>query len=217
MKNWMKLVLMALVMTASACTVYEGNGNVVEETRELGHDVSDLRVDGVRVEVQVDPRHEGRPQVTIRADENLMTRVRTDVSGRALRIHEDGWLEPTRPIRATVKVRSLDELRVESGEVYTDVRDLRRLTIEASGDGHAYVSGEVKTLELRGRGSAQVDARDLRAWVVRADLSDGVEAEVCAEDTLDTVQRGNSELHSYCRPFSIIEDLSDEARVVHHR
>ncbi len=217
MTRWMKLAPLALLMMASACTVYEGNGNIVEEKRELSRDVSDLRVDGVRVEIEVDPHHTGRPEVTVRADENLLSRVRTDVTGRALTISEDGWLEPTAPIRARVRVRSLDEVRADGGEVYTEVSGLRRLTVEASGNANIYLAGDVKTLELRGSGSGRVDAKDLSAWVARIDLRDGSSAEVCVEDTLDTAQRDNSELHTWCTPFSITEDLSDSAAVYHHR
>ena len=220
MTNWMRLLpSLALVapMLLGACTVYEGNGNIVEETRALPRSPDTLRVDDLKVKIEIDPALEGPPQIVLTGDENLLSHVSTQLEGRRLVIEEDAWLDPTVPLTARLRVRDLAQITADGGELHAVVRRGRRLRVKAGGDAFVYLSGDVRTLELNADSSASVDARDLSAWVGHVNLRDRARAEVCTEDTLTTEQTGYSELHSYCRPYDVVEDLQDEARVYYHR
>ena len=201
------------MLTSSACTIIDGNGVVVEETRELPS-FSEVDLSGqMRLNISVDPATETPFALEIHGEENLMPYIRTRFDGRRLVIDETEWLSPSRPIHGTLTVPSLRGIEVgSSSSVSVSGIDQRTFRIASNG-GQVHVAGQVDELSVLASGSSDVDALELVTWRAHADLTDNSSVRLCVEDTLEASASGHSDLRFACRPFHIFEDVRESGSV----
>ncbi len=208
------LILAVFALTASACTIIDGNGVLVEERRPLSA-FSEVAADGpIQIDIQVDPDAQTPFAIALSGDENLMPYVATRLEGHRLIIEETEWLSPAQPLRATLTVPRLRGIDV-SDSASIIVRGVHRDTLRVRAAGHSRVvlQGEVESLSIASSGSAHIDALDLVAWSAHVDLVDNASVEVCVEETLEISASGFSTLTFACNPFHVIEDTADNAHV----
>src|ERR1051326_6529416 len=89
----------AVVIGLAACRWHaiRGNGHIVTDQRPVG-DFSELEAGGM---AQIDWRS-GPPSLSITTDENLLSHVRTETSGKKLRIRSEGNMWTTHGIKVSI-------------------------------------------------------------------------------------------------------------------
>lgn len=137
----------------------EGNGYRVTETRDLDS-FEEIQING---EFEVDIDTGSIPSVEIKADENLVDIIATNVSGSKLIIESRNGtcLNPSYPIEITVTIPNVTKIYLNgSGYVYCykmDVDDLQAILV-GSGQVDLYQINCVNVVvELEGTGTMNID------------------------------------------------------------
>ncbi len=228
------LVLAAAAVLAPACTEHDvvvnppsftppanivGNGNVVEQTRTVGS-FDRITVTGVG---NLEIRQGAREELRVRAEENLLEHVKTDVNAGELLIWVPGGtsLRTTQPIeyhitvtdlrRVTVTgvgqvrassldVGSLALMRTGVGSFRFDDLRASQLTVDAGGVGEFRLSGSVQTQTVTLRGIHDYLAGNLLSHEADVRVSDRGSATLRVRDRLDATITGSGSIYYYGDP-----------------
>lgn len=181
-----------LVLTLAGC----GGGPRVSETRAVD------RYDRIEVDDQANVVIEigTPPEVVVNAGEDVIERVKTDVSDGVLKVHIDHegitiGHDPAEDSDVSVRVASLEGLEV-AGSGDASVTGLRAGTFDAriAGSGNLEASGRAGLLDLEvdGSGDADLDRLEVRNATVNADGSGN--ADVFVTGTLDVEVEGSADV-----------------------
>lgn len=207
----------AVLLTLSSCVIggwdqgISGNGNVVEETRDLSG------FTGVHVSSGIDVwLSEGNSfGVTVEADENLQEVILTEMNGNLLVVKTDRVnIRNAKSKKVHVTLPKLSELKISSagdcvGQTTFDCDELN-LSISSAGDlsleveagkidldisssGDARISGSADILNVNLSSAGDLHAFDLIAGRVDVDVSSAGDARVHAteEITMNASSAGN--------------------------
>ena len=166
-----------------------GSGIPASESRELPRfDCVELAGSN-NVTIQVG----GGQSVVVHADDNLVDRVTTHVSGGRLVIGNAGGNFTTqRPMLVEITVPAVNELALSgSGTIAAADVDATALAITLSGSGLVNASGSVDRLDVSLDGSADVQLQDLVARDVRAVVNGTGRVHVHATESLDASVPGS--------------------------
>jgi hypothetical protein len=202
-----------LLLLLSGCAL-RGSGTPATEARELdSFETIDLG-GAFDLVVHVDPAATQKVEVT--ADDNLLEKVETSVSGGELDIgfEEVSFIRPKTPIRVEVWVPSLLAIDA-SGAADIDVEGLHgeRFTLELSGASDSTLRGAVDRFEVEISGAGDLDARHLKAKTVTLELSGAGEAELFASESLDVEISGAGEVTYFGNPTSVSQEVSGAGSV----
>ena len=230
MRKAASILLVIMSLALSSCYIdgwdhgISGNGNVVEETR----DVSGFS--GVHVSTGIDVYlSEGKDfEVRVEADENLMEVILTELKGDMLVIKTDRVnIRRAKAKRVHVILPELSELKISSagdcvGTALLTCDDLRlgissagdldlevkanRIYLDISSSGDARISGETDELDISLSSAGDLHAFDLIAKKVEVDVSSAGDARVHATEEIS--MNASSAGNIYYR---------GDAKVVHSR
>jgi hypothetical protein len=219
MKTQSALALLAAALLAAACSdsysvkgpgpgVVHGNGVVVEESRAVSG-CTRITLGGVGT---LYVRQGAREELRVRAEENLLEYLRTDVRADELLIWKDGvTLANTAPIEYHLTVASLKrvaltgaggirgtnldtgplELRLAgAGSIELVNLNAPRLDVEVTGVGDVIVSGSADEQTIRSRGLGNYNGRDLASAVAEVWITYAGSATVRVRDHLRVTIRG---------------------------
>jgi hypothetical protein len=218
------LLAAGAVLFATACddhdTVFDplpdvvhGDGNVVEESRPVGGfssvdhgGVGDLYI-----------QSGAREQLRVRAEENLLEYLMTEVQAGELVIWKKGvTLFNTRPIEYDLTVGNLDRVALTgAGQIHASNLDTGPLEVELSGTGDiefvdlnapsldvetsgvgdVAVSGSVHTQTIRLGGMSNYDGRDLTSSMAEVLIAYGGSATLRVQDHLTVTIRGSGNVY----------------------
>ena len=191
----------ALLLTCSSCIVaigawddasrpnLRGSGVRVAEDRDVA-EFDRLSVGGW-FEVVV---HVGEPRrVRLRADDNLLPHVRTQVRDGRLEVRvKDVRPRVDEALSLEVWTPALRELDLAGSVEFTVTGlDEERLELDVSGSCSGDAAGRVGTLEVDASGSARLDLSRLVAQEVDLDASGSAHVQVHAERSLDVDASGS--------------------------
>jgi hypothetical protein len=163
-------VLMLAVLTS--CTIgpqeiITGSGNVIEENRNLSG-FTGIELGGVGMLVLT---QDGTESVVIEGEDNILARIRTDVSGNTLRIRgEDNvGFNPTKDLIYRINVSEIERV-VMSGAGSVQAGDVRAesLTLESSGAGNVNIeklTAEELKVTMSGVGNVMIGGSATRQEV----------------------------------------------------
>jgi hypothetical protein len=206
------IVLIATVTMLVACSVTTGSGNVVSESRNVsGFTKIDLSGAG---EVTIDQN--GTEALTIEAEDNLMSKVTSEVVDGTLRLGEKSNLtiNVTKPVKYQVSVKDLSGLMISgSGTVTTAKITAPRLAVDISGSGKVTVGGTVENQDLAISGSGDYQAKDLQTKITTVKIAGSGDATVTVSDSLDIQMSGSGKLTYYGNPPKVNQQISGSGRV----
>jgi hypothetical protein len=154
-----------------------GSGKVETEERKATGFRGVSAAQGVQVVVEVADAE----AVTVEADDNLLGLIKTDVSGRTLRVRVTGSLETSNPLRVKVKARALESLEASSGaSVRAAKLDGGALKVEVSSGAKVTAAGSVERLSVQASSGASFDGAKLSSDRASVDASSGAAATVRA-------------------------------------
>jgi hypothetical protein len=177
----------------------EGSGHVVSQARDVG-DFDAIRLEGV---ADIHIRKGDRIEVEVKAEDNLIDLVETDVRHRELVVRQDDdvTMNTEEGIHVYVTMPRLVELDVRGvGGVDAEDLDEDRLDIDVQGVGSVVLSGKVKRVDLNVEGVGNVDLSDLIAQEARVRHSGVGNVDVYAEKDLDVRASGVGEVRYHGNP-----------------
>jgi hypothetical protein len=228
-QNKILLVILVLAMSSLACGItingwdvgsVDGSGVVVtEERRVSGFNRIDMAGIGYLVIEFGDEE-----ALTVEAEDNIIDRIETTVSGQKLNISFDGSYnyQPTEPIKFYLTVVELEKIEVSGlGDVELPEIEATEFSIEISGGGDVEIDRlDAKLLEVNisGLGNLEVDggtvvrqyisisgggnykARRLESQDAEVDISGLGNATLRVSDTLDVEIGGGGNVEYYGNP-----------------
>ena len=180
-------------------TVIIGSGNIASQSRAVS-DFSKVALSGVgRLEIQ----HSGTESLTVRADDNLLEYMRSEVRNGVLILGNDPGvnLKSDNDIVYILTVSELDSLTV-AGVTWTDVRgiDTELFTVNVSGVAIVKAKGSADRQRVIVTGVAIYDAAGLDSRIVNIDVSGVSGATVKASEQLNGSVKGLSTLEYIGNP-----------------
>lgn len=200
--------LAVLVQLVVGCE--RGSGTPAQQERDV-RGFTRVDVGGAfEVDIEVGPAF----RVVVHADDNLVDRVITEVDGDTLEIHLPGSVSTKAPLRAEISMPSLAGVDV-SGATKADIDGVtaEELELEASGASHIVARGKAGKLDAEASGATQLDTRELKAAIVRIDVSGASKAEVTATEALDADASGSSTIRYFGAPASVRTDTSGASTI----
>lgn len=167
-----------------------GSGAVKTETRDAAG-FSEIWLAGTG-EVLVEQT--GTESLTVEAEDNLLPLLEARVRGPRLTLgtKQNVSINPTRPIRYRVTVKSLAALGVSgSGKFRVEGVDTKQLTADIAGSGSAILSGKADDVRLRVSGSGDHDASRLTSKTAKVEISGSGRATVNAADRVEAHVSGS--------------------------
>ena len=214
LSSYLIAFLACFVLSQTACTRMQqvrGDRNVMSEQR----DVSSF--DAIQVEGALDVYlTQGEQEtITVKADENLLDVIRTEVSGGTLRIYPEKNIKNAKSTQVYVTLNTLRDLAISgasdvesegvimaeelvltvsgASDVVLEIR-AESLVSKFSGACDANLSGEVVSLTISASGACDVAAYDLVAQDCQVTSSGASNVDVHATQTLDAVASGSSDI-----------------------
>lgn len=230
-----KRILFAIGLTAlllSGCAV--GSRRIVTEDRRVsGFDRIEFSTIG-----ELTIRQGDRESLTIKAESNVMRRIKTEVRGGTLTIDMKSvfpwWgVVPTRRITYDLTVEDLtavdlsgvggiyagaidtDQLDVNmsgAGEVIIRALDAEALVVEHTGVGKCELAGEVIRQEIVLTGAGVYDGADLKSETAEVEVTGVGKATVWASERLDIKLSGAGSVGYYGNP-RVTEDITGVGKV----
>jgi hypothetical protein len=182
-------MLLGACSTSGGILGTRGDGAVKSETRQSAA-FKHLEVDGgIRVAVRIGP---AQPLI-IRAQENIIGLIATEVSGDTLRIHSTQLYSTNEAVEVTIVTPTLDGIKMNGGS-HGQIDGLAADRFDADLSGGAIISatGEAGAVGLDLSGGSRAEFADLKAKTVRVDLSGGSNATVRASDQVDGSASGGA-------------------------
>jgi hypothetical protein len=151
----------------------------------------------------------------VRADDNLIGHVRTDVRDGVLVVSERGSFATSFPLAVEVTVPNLDSARLlGSGAISVDGVHARRFTAELPGSGMLTVSGTADELDASLAGSGNMQLGDLTARFVTATVAGSGRLEVHATHALDASIPGSGGIFYSGRPKTLKQTVSGSGTIL---
>lgn len=204
--------MVAILLALSACSVVNGSGHVATETRQVsGFTGITLAGSGEVTITQGDTE-----SLTIEADDNLLPKLTSEVSGSMLTL--DTKLGTTvrslNPIRYRVTVKNLATLSLSgSGSVNAQNLKLRVLETDISGSGRVNLSGSAEELDIEISGSGRYEATELPSQKVIAEISGSGSAVVTVSGELHADISGSGNI-TYSGEPTVDSSVSGSGKVI---
>ena len=173
----------------SAGSATEGSGVSATQSREVAAFQSIDLAGSNNVVIRVGERQ----SVVVKADDNLLDRVTTEVqSGRLVIANTPGSFTTKSPMRVEIDVPALDALTLSgSGNIVVSGVEAKRLAVSLPGSGTLAGNGTATRLDVTVGGSGMVQLTRLVASDVRADVSGSGSIFVTATKRLDASVSGS--------------------------
>ena len=190
--------------------VIVGSGNLASETRPVG------AFTGVVLDLpaSVDVRVGDAPAVTLRADENLLGAITTDVVDGALVIGSSSSFSTESEISLEVVTPSLNRVEVRgSGSVGATGVAGPSLDVSVRGSGSVEASGSVERLSVTSAGSGTVKLFDLSTDEADVNVNGSGDVEVTVLRSLQAKVTGSGTVVYGGNPSEVVTDIEGSGSI----
>ena len=184
-----KIIIIALLITASINAQIKGNKNI--ETRTF----SIVNVEQIKVNLyaKITIDYAAKEMMSITADSNLFDNIDTEVLEGKLHLNQLKWIQPSQKINITIGAPNLRRVETGTHETLQLINvDSDHLNVMAP-IGHVIVSGNVKQFNI-GIENGKIDASKLIAENVRANIWGNGKAKVYAENEIYSIIKNDGRL-----------------------
>jgi hypothetical protein len=187
-----------------------GSGNMKTEKREVAP-FKAVEIGGAsEIEITV-----GAAQsLEISIDDNIISSVKTTVSGDTLKIEREGKFSNSKSLKVRITVPELTGADI-SGASTANIKNVKadKLTLEASGASRITIEGEAKDLTAEANGASTIIADNLRTEKTKVEASGASKVSVFATESLDAIASGASGVVYAGNPKSLNKDASGASSV----
>jgi hypothetical protein len=205
------LVINWEMFESSSTNAVQGSGVAAAETREVPSFTGVELAAGNNVIVRVG----GERSVVVRGDDNLLSRITTQVEDRDLVIGQTpGSLETKSPTRVEVNVPMLDDLTLTgSGILAVTGIEAVNVTLTLSGSGIVRASGTATQLDIDLAGSGEAELRELVARDVNAVVSGSGLLLITATERLDAAVPGSGAILYSGNPADVTTSITGNGAI----
>lgn len=152
--------------------------------------------------------------VEVQADDNLLTNIKTDVSGDTLKIYSEDRISPKTKINIKISMPAIEGLDVSgaSSGVVSSAKT-GSLSLTASGASNIKIDGQAKDLKADASGASTIEAENLRVENAEVEASGASKATVAATNDLDVNASGASKITYIGEPKNIKQNSSGASSV----
>ena len=180
----------------------KGNGNFVSEMRELS------KFKAIEIAIGYDKilmNCGQEPSIHISGDENILPLITTRISKGILRIESDSTFETKADSEIIINVKSLKEFTFDGvGETVIQNVNSEKFTCNINGVGSCELNGKVESFYVSVNGVGSVNARQLIADDVVANLNGVGSVKLYAKNSLDASVNGIGGLTYFGNPTELI-------------
>lgn len=199
------LVVFCLSLVSCKLTGIKGNGDQVNETREVD-DFNKVDVSG-NFEVELNVGTETNLEII--AESNLMKYIRTKVKHNTLFISSRENLRPKKELRIMVSVPMLKGIECSgANEIYANGIDSDIFNIDLSGAGSIEITGHTNSLYIDVSGAADLSAKRLITENVDIDVSGAANAQIYAINSVEAEVSGAGYIELYGDAKDVKMDVS---------
>lgn len=165
------------VLALVSCKGEKGSGSEKSDVRQVAEFDEIAATTGIEVTVET-----GAPaSVEVKGDDNLLPHLKTEVSGKRLKVGFDTNVQPTAPLRVKIVMPSVKAIDVSSGAVLkASGLKAEGLEIDAASGANVELKGTAKKLDIEAGAGAHVNAEGLASESVEAKCTAGAEVTVTA-------------------------------------
>jgi Putative auto-transporter adhesin, head GIN domain len=207
------LILAVIALSLTACSLTTGSGQMSSESRPVsGFTKVELNGNG-----ELTIEQTGTESLTVSAEENLLPRVSSEVSGDTLvlELKTIAKIFPTKPIKYALTVKDLTGLEVSgSGSVSVSKLASSSLSTKISGSGNISANGTADDQDLDISGSGRYQAQQLVGKTVKVTISGSGSADVHATEVLDIQMSGSGALTYTGNPPQVTQEISGSGKVI---
>lgn len=225
------ILLLAVMAIFTSCQeTIQGNGKVVEETREAAPFHS-LNISGA-FNVHIIP--DNYSSIKVKADENLLEHIETYVNDGVLNIKSEANFDRYRALDLSITMDQFERLEASgacdirnegvlegekvkldfSGAVESELSiNAEELEGEFSGACEAMLKGNAERLEIETSGAVEINAEDFKTQSCRLDMSGAGKATVFVTQKLDIKVSGAAEVNYRGNPSEVKQDISGAANI----
>jgi Putative auto-transporter adhesin, head GIN domain len=206
------LALLTVVLLLAACSVTQGSGQLATESRQVSG-FTEVELTGFG---ELTIEQTGTESLTISAEDNLLPRLTSEVSGDTLVLGEkpNTTIRTTKPITYSLTVKDLTGLAISgSGNISVPKLTATALSTKISGSGTITVNGTAVDQDLEISGSGRYQAEQLTSKTVKAQISGSGTANVLATDMLDVKISGSGSL-TYTGNPQVTQEISGSGKLI---
>jgi hypothetical protein len=196
-------------VSVSFCGV-TGSGNVVTESRDIT-DFNSVDVSGV-FKVEITAQRDFA--VEVQADDNLMSLIKTNVSGGVLHVEAEKRLKTSGPIVIRISAPDIENVEA-SGATNVTVKNLKsdQFGLNTSGASKVSVQGSAAGFSAEVSGASQINAGDLIAENAKIEASGASSVTVNVSNELNADASGASKVFYSGTPKNIVKTASGSSSV----
>jgi hypothetical protein len=225
------LLCASLLFSACGERIHEeGNGNISQETRNVGA-FFELEIEG---EYEIVLQEGASPLVAVETDENLHQYVETVIDGRTLRIRNVERIKPSAQTRLIITYQRLEAIRLggatnlsNSGTLRAETLQLRvdgaglvdlhlaaeELGVRLAGAGSVGLRGNVDQQEIHLSGAGNLDASELESKACNIEISGVGNAQVFVTDNLEAEVSGVGSVRFKGDPRNLRREVTGVGRI----
>jgi hypothetical protein len=189
-----------------------GSGNARTVTRELAPFTAVDLAGTNNVTVHVG----GAQSVVVRADDNLLELVTTDVRDGVLVIGDTGSFRAATPMSVTIAVPRLGAIILSGdGALAADGTRGAAMVVRLSGTGQLRVTGTTGRLDATLSGTGDEDLAGLSARIATAEVGGTGRIAVRVSGSLTGTVRGTGSIEYYGNPPSVIKSVTGTGSINH--
>ncbi len=203
------------VISAISCSYgnmlgVQGSGNSKSEKRNVS-DFTGVDAGGAMT-VEITAQKDF--SVEVEADDNLLSLIKTEVSGGTLKISMKDRISPKNKIRIKISMPELNDLDI-SGATNALVSNVKTdsLRLEASGASKISVNGEANSLESDASGASSIDAVNLKVEDAEVEASGASNTTVSATNKLKADASGASTIYYTGEPKNLSQKTSGASSI----
>ena len=188
----------------------QGSGTSKSETRNVSGFTKIDTGGAINVEVAVQKDF----SVVVEADDNLLTNIKTEVSGDTLKIYSEDRISSKTRINVVISMPALEGLDV-SGASSGNVANVNAdsLELKASGASKIKIDGTAKQLNADASGASTIEAENLKVADADVEASGASKATVAATNDLKVDASGASKISYVGEPKSVKQNSSGASSV----
>jgi Putative auto-transporter adhesin, head GIN domain len=206
-------LFMMLVLSVAGCGIrgIRGNGHITTDQRTVT-EFSEIDAGGA---MQIEWTT-GAPSLSITTDENLLSRIDTEVIGKRLRLNSHGNFWPTKGIKIAVASPVRIGARL-SGATKLTATQLSggRFAIESSGATTVTLDGKIDELLADMTGASKLNAGSLQTKIAEIATTGAAKADVAVSDSLKVSITGAGKVTYSGNPPSIEKNITGAGKIQH--
>ena len=201
---------MHVIILRISWTRVQGNGTIKADIREIPAFESIVCDGGYDVHITC----QAQQSIAIESDENLMPFIRTEVSGKTLRIYTKEELSPSRGISITIAVPHLEEFTV-NGSAEGDIQNIGpdSFALSINGSSQLRLDGSADKVKIHISGSGKIDADSLNTGEARMHIEGSGTIQCRVMNSLDARIDGSGTIKYHGEPKTIHQSVNGSGSI----